>query len=134
MDFIIGISQLLLIIAPFLIGRSLNNDFKNKYGVEAICQDAFIWQCIFLFLSFVSTGGSNFSWWQVLWILCTIISYVKALYQVKSHAKLLGASSDDTIKAMIAQAIYPLGVVIILIILLAMYFRSREKRRRKKKR
>lgn len=133
MDFIIGIAQLLLFLAPFLIGRSLNNSFEEKYGVEAIRQEAFIWQCIFLFLTGMTMFDNTISWWQILWILCTIVTYAKALMEVREHAIKIGASSDDTIKAMVSQAVYPLGLIMIIFIVLAFIFGGKKKKRRRRK-
>ena len=131
MDFIIGMSQLLLFLAPFLIGRSLNNDFENKYGVEAIQKEAFVWQCIFLAFTALTMFDNNISWWQILWIICTILSYINALKETRKHAIALGANSEDVTKAMISQAIYPLGLVMIILFVLALALGGKKKKRKR---
>lgn len=132
MDFIEAVAKLLFFLAPFLIGRSLNNSFEEKYGIAAIRQEAFIWQCIFLFLTGMTMFDNTISWWQILWIVCTIATYAKALMEVREHAIKIGASSDDTIKAMVSQAVYPLGLIMIIFVVLAFIFGGKKKRRRRK--
>ena len=131
MDTIVAILQLLAFIAPFAIGYGLNNDFEKKYGVAAIRWDYFIWQCIFLSLSILAIFGNNFSWWQILWIICTILTYAKALAEAKTHATKIGASSSDVTNAMVSQALYPLGAAILLITFLAFALGGKKKNRRK---
>lgn len=131
MDTFIAILQLIAFITPFAIGYSLNNEFEKKYNAPAIQWNYFVWQCIFLFLSIFTIFGNNFSWWQVLWVICTIATYIKALGEAKNHAKRVGANSSDTTNAMISQALYPLGAVIILITILAFAFGGKKKKRRK---
>lgn len=127
-DTIIAILQLLAFISPFLIGRSLNNDFKEKYGVEAIRWDIFVWQCIFLALTAFTMFDSKISGWQILWIICTIASYGYALDEIRKHALKIGASSSDVTKAMISQAIYPLGATIIILTFLTMLLGRKKKK------
>ncbi len=131
MDTFIAILQLISFIAPFAIGYSLNDEFEKKYSTSAIQWNYFVWQCIFLFLSIFTIFGNSFSWWQVLWVICTILTYIKALGEAKTHARSVGANSSDITNAMIAQALYPLGVVIILIVIFAMVFGDKKKKRRK---
>lgn len=130
MDTIMAILRLLAFIAPFLIGRSLNNDFKQKYGVEAIRWESFVWQCIFLALTAFTMFDNKISGWQILWIICTIASYGYALGETRKHALKIGASSNDVTKAMISQAIYPFGATIIILTILAMLFGGKKKKRR----
>ena len=115
MDTIIAILQLLAFIAPFAIGYVLNHDFEKKYGVAAILWDYFTLQCIFLILSTITIFGNSFSWWQVLWVICTIVTYTKALGEAKAHAIKIGANNDDVTNAMFSQALYPLGAAILLL-------------------
>ena len=130
MDFLIDIAQLLLFLAPFLIGHSLNNSFNKKYGVEAIRYEALIFQCIFLFLTVLTMFDNNISGWQIFWVCCTTVIYIYAINEARSHAVKIGASSDDVIQAMISQAIYPLGIVMIILFLLALIVGRRKKNRK----
>ena len=131
MDFIEGIIKLLIFLSPFLIGRSLNNDFKQKYGTEAIRWDIFVWQCIFLAFTALTMLDNNISWWQILWIICTILSYINALKETRKHAIALGANSEDVTKGMISQAIYPLGLVMIILFVLALVLGGKKKKRKR---
>ena len=130
MDTIIAILQLLAFIAPFAIGYVLNHDFEKKYGVAAIRWDYFTLQCIFLVLSTITIFGNSFSWWQVLWVICTIVTYTKALGEAKAHAIKIGANNDDVTNAMFSQALYPLGAAILLITFLAFALGGKKKKHR----
>ena len=130
MDFIEGIIKLLIFLSPFLIGRSLNNDFKQKYGVEAIRWDIFVWQCLFLALTAFTMFDNKISGWQILWSICTIASYGYALDETRKHALKIGASANDVTKAMISQAIYPFGATIIILTIFAMLFGKKKKKRK----
>lgn len=74
---------------------------------------------------------NNISWWQILWIICTVLSYINALKEARTHAITLGADSEDVTKAMISQAIYPLGAVMIILFFLALLLGGRKKKRKR---
>lgn len=133
LEFIEVVIYILIFLSPFLIGRGLNNDFQKKYGTEAIIQDAFVWQCIFLFFTILTMFDNKISSWQILWTCCTTIAYIYAITEARTHAIKIGASSDDTIKAMVAQSIYPLGLAMIIVVVFAYFFGHRKQKRRKKR-
>ena len=122
MEYMGGIILIALMIICPIVGWILNNQYTEKYGNMAINWIGFAAQCVFLMLMLFTWPNPEPSGWFILWLVLTIISYEVALVFCYKQAKAIGADNSDIKKAMVAQAITPVGVAIIILIVIAAMF------------
>ena len=110
---------IVIIIVSAVTGFLLNAMYENKYATPAINWAMFAIQCVFLIFDFFTWPNPDVTGWFVLWMICTVISFILALLVCRSQAVETGANNADIIKAMIAQMILPFGVALVIFIAIA---------------
>ena len=116
----------ILIVAAFLccaFGFLLNSMYAKKYGVPAIQWKLFALQFICIGGALMQLPGDEMSLRFLFWIIASVISCAAALWMCRQHAKWMcrqhaksqQAGLGDTVVAMAAQAILPVGAAVVIL-------------------
>ena len=109
----------ILIVAAFLccaFGFLLNSMYAKKYGVPAIQWKLFALQFICIGGALMQLPGDEMSSRFLFWIIASVISCAAALWMCRQHAKSQQAGPGDTVVAMVAQAILPVGAAVLVLL------------------
>ena len=107
-----------LIIAAFLccaFGFLLNRMYAKKYGEAAVQWKLFALQFICIGGALTQLPGDEISLRFLFWIIASVISCAAALWMCRQHAKSQQAGLGDTVVAMAAQAILPVGAAVVIL-------------------
>ena len=109
----------ILIVAAFLccaFGFLLNSMYAKKYGDPAIQWKLFALQFICIAGALTQFPGDEMSLRFLFWIIASMISCAAALWMCRQHAKSQQAGPGDTVVAMVAQAILPVGAAVLVLL------------------
>ena len=108
-----------ILIAAALVccasGFVLNSMYAKKYGVPAIQWKLFALQFICIGGALMQLPGDEMSSRFLFWIIAGVISCAAALWMCRQHAKSQQAGLGDTVVAMAAQAILPVGAAVVIL-------------------
>ena len=107
-----------LIVAAFLccaFGFLLNRVYAKKYGNPAIQWKPCALQFICIAGALTQFPGDEMSLRFLFWIIASMISCAAALWMCRQHAKSQHAGLGDTVVAMAAQAILPVGAAVVIL-------------------
>ena len=108
-----------LIVAAFLccaFGFLLNRVYAKKYGDPAIQWKPCALQFICIGCALMQFPGDEMSLRFLFWIIASMISCAAALWMCRQHAKSQQAGPGDTVVAMVAQAILPVGAAVLVLL------------------
>ena len=109
----------ILIVAAFLccaFGFLLNSMYAKKYGNPAIQWKPCVLQFICIGGALTQLPGDEMSLRFLFWIIASMISCAAALWMCRQHAKSQQAGPGDTVVAMVAQAILPVGAAVLVLL------------------
>ena len=109
----------ILIVAAFLccaFGFLLNSMYAKKYGDPAIQWKPCVLQFICIGGALTQLPGDEMSLRFLFWIIASMISCAAALWMCRQHAKSQQAGPGDTVVAMVAQAILPVGAAVLVLL------------------
>ncbi len=109
----------ILISAAFLccaFGFLLNSIYAKKYGNPAIQWKPCALQCICIGGTLTQFPGDEMSLRFLFWIIASVVSCAAGLWLCRQHAKGQLAGPGDTVLAMAAQAILPLGAAVVFLL------------------
>ncbi|HBX75471.1 MAG TPA: hypothetical protein DEG55_04945 [Acidaminococcaceae bacterium] len=109
-----------LAIACCVAGFVLNSRYSNKYGEAAVQWRPFVLQFVFLCGVLSQLPGDGISCWFLFWAIGVVISCAAGLWMCRQHAKRQQAGADDTVAAMAAQVILPIGIAIVVLLVAGM--------------
>ncbi len=108
-----------LIATAFLccaFGYLLNRMYAKKYGDPAIQWKPCSLQFICIGGTLTQFPGDEMSLRFLFWIIASVISCSAALWMCRQHAKSQQAGLGDTVVAMAAQAILPVGAAVVILL------------------
>ena len=108
-----------LIIAAFLccaFGFLLNRMYAKKYGDPAIQWKPCALQFICIAGALTQFPGDEMSLRFLFWIIASVVSCAAGLWMCRQHAGRQQAGAGDTVVAMAAQAILPVGAAVLILL------------------
>ena len=108
-----------LIIAAFLccaFGFLLNRMYAKKYGDPAIQWKPCALQFICIAGALTQFPGDEMSLRFLFWIIASVVSCAAGLWMCRQHAGRQQAGAGDTVVAMAAQAILPVGAAVLVLL------------------
>ena len=109
-----------ILIATALVccvfGFLLNRIYAKKYGDPAIQWKPCVLQFICIGGALTQLPGDEMSLRFLFWIIASMISCAAALWMCRQHAKSQQAGPGDTVVAMVAQAILPVGAAVLVLL------------------
>ncbi len=129
----VGAIIIIITIIACVFGYCANSYYQNKYTIPAVDVGMLIIQCIFMVLAMLTLPNPDVTFWFVLWVVLLIGSYIVAIFVCKQQCSNVGATRNDTILAILAQTVIPLGVALFIIILIALVLSSTGGGKKKKK-
>ena len=108
-----------LIIAAFLccaFGFLLNRMYAKKYGDPAIQWKPCALQFICIAGALTQFPGDEMSLRFLFWIIASGVSCAAGLWMCRQHAGRQQAGAGDTVVAMAAQAILPVGAAVLILL------------------
>ena len=118
-------------IISCLYGYFANNYFEGKYSTPAVNIGMIVIQSVFMLLAMLTLPNPDVTGWFVLWTVLLTISYLVAIVVCKQQCESCGAIKKDTIIALLAQILIPLGVALLIIILIVLVMGGSGKKKRK---
>ena len=105
-------------IAAFLccaFGFLLNRMYAKKYGDPAIQWKPCVLQFICIGGALTQLPGDEMSLRFLFWIIASVVSCAAGLWMCRQHAGRQQAGAGDTVVAMAAQAILPVGAAVVIL-------------------
>ena len=99
-----------------VVGFFLNRTYAKKYGEAAVQWKWFVLQVIGIGGALTQLPTDEISFRFLFWIIVTFLSYGAGLWQCRQHAKRQQAEPGDTVIAMAAQAILPVGAAVVILL------------------
>ena len=112
--------MIILSVICCVVGFFLNRTYAKKYGEAAVQWKLFVLQVIGIGGALTQLPGNEISFRFLFWITVTLLSYGAGLWQCRQHAKRQQAGPDDTVVAMAAQAILPVGAAAVILLAVGM--------------
>ena len=113
----------ILIAAAFVCcasGLVLNRMYAKKYGEAAVQWKLFALQAICIGGALTQFPGDEVSFQFLFWLIASVVSCAAGLWLCRQHAKRQQAGPGDTIVAMAAQAILPVGAAVVILLAVGM--------------
>ena len=108
--------MIILSVICCVVGFFLNRTYAKKYGEAAVQWKLFVLQVIGIGGALTQLPGNEISFRFLFWITVTFLSYGAGLWLCRQHAKRQQAGPDDTVVAMAAQAILPVGAAVVILL------------------
>ena len=109
-----------ILIAAALVccvsGFVLNSMYAKKYGEAAVQWKLFALQVICIGGALTQFPGDKLSLQFLFWLIASVVSCAAGLWMCRQHAGRQQAGEGDTIVAMAAQAILPIGVAVLILL------------------
>ena len=109
----------ILIVAAFLccaFGFLLNSMYAKKYGDPAIQWKPCALQFICIAGALTQFPGDEMSLRFLFWLIASVVSCAAGLWMCRQHAGRQQAGAGDTVVAMAAQAILPVGAAVLVLL------------------
>ena len=108
--------MIVLSVICCVVGFFLNRTYAKKYGEAAVQWKLFVLQVIGIGGALTQLPTDEISFRFLFWIVVTLLSYGAGLWLCRQHAKRQQAGSGDTVVAMAAQAILPVGAAVVILL------------------
>ncbi|MBQ3366210.1 MAG: hypothetical protein IJG43_05945 [Acidaminococcaceae bacterium] len=108
----------ILIAAAFVCcasGFVLNRIYAKKYGEAAVQWKLFALQAICIGGALTQLPVDERSFQFLFWLIASVVSCAAGLCLCRQHAKRQQAGPGDTVVAMAAQAILPVGAAVVIL-------------------
>jgi hypothetical protein len=90
--------------------------YAKKYGEAAVQWKLFALQAICIGGALTQFPGDEVSFQFLFWLIASVVSCAAGLWLCRQHAKRQQAGPGDTIVAMAAQAILPVGAAVVILL------------------
>ncbi len=108
--------MIVLSVICCVIGFFLNRTYATKYGEAAVQWKLFVLQVIGIGGALTQLPVNEISLCFLFWITVTLLSYGAGLLLCRQHAKRQQAGPSDTVIAMAAQALLPVGAAVVILL------------------
>ena len=112
--------MIVLSVICCVVGFFLNRTYAKKYGEAAVQWKLFVLQVLGIGGALTQLPADEVPFRFLFWIMVTLLSYGAGLWQCRQHAKRQQAGPDDTVVAMAAQAILPVGAAAVILLAVGM--------------
>jgi Ca2+/Na+ antiporter len=123
-----GAFFLALMIISVVLGLRLNWSFEKKYSSSAIQAGPCLLQCIAIGIVLWNWPVGDVQPWFWVGIVLVVLTYAFAFVFCKRNAVESGATDSDVIKAIVAQFLLPVGVVVLIFVIIGMSADRRKKK------
>ncbi len=127
-----GAVIIVITILACIFGYAVNKSNEDKYGTPAVNWAMIVIQCVFMLGALLTFPNPDVTWWFILWCVLSAIAYVMAMVACRHECVNVCATKTDTVLAIMAQLILPLGFALLIIIALAIILGGTGKKKKKR--
>jgi hypothetical protein len=126
-----GFLLILIMVVALALGIYLNKSFQEEFLVPAVQTVPCILQCVAMGFMLINFPDGNVTGWFILGVVLVIVTYVVAFICCKKNAESEGAEGGTVIKAVVAQFLIPIGVVLLIFVIIAVLCSRNNKKKKR---
>jgi hypothetical protein len=127
----VGLILIIIMIVALALGIYLNKSFEQEFLVPAIQTVPCILQCAAMGFMLFNWPDNDVTGYFIVGAVLVVVTYVIAFIFCKRNAENAGAEGGAVRKAVVAQFLLPIGVVLLIFVIIAIVCNRDKKKKRR---